>query len=116
MFGIVSSVSDHMQSTLVVAIMQTANSEMKVNLDGLLMSRPKVNRTDTGCMRRGHRRSTNDILGLGRRSAMRRESCSDDGSCPVITKSVAESMQHPLSSLLADAHFEELRMLKLARG
>ncbi len=88
---------------------QTANSDMTISKDGMLVSRPIKGR------RRRSGPAQTDLPGLGRRSAMTRDGCMDDGTCPLTTMSKAISTTHPLSSLLADAYFEELKMLKISQ-
>jgi hypothetical protein len=100
-----------MTSKLTGEPIQTASSEMLVNSDGVLSSRPHPDR---------RRRSTveSDLPGLGRRSAARRkgQACSADGSCPLTTVSQSVSTEHSLSSLLNDAYFEELKTLKISQS
>ena len=88
-------------------VMQTVSADMTVSPDGVLTTRPgKVAR---------RRSATTELPGLGRRTATRRQGCIDE-TCPLTTMSATISTAHPLSSLLADAFFEELKTLKIVQG
>ena len=88
---------------------QTANSDMEVGPDGMLLARASKD----GSRRRRSGPMETDLPGIGRRSAKRRNQCSADGACPLTMMSQAVSTAHPLSSLLVDAYFEELKTLKI---
>ena len=89
---------------------QTASSDMEISKDGMLSSRA------SGARRRRSGPAQTDLPGVGRRSAKRRDGCSQDGTCPLTMMSQAVSTAHPLSSLLADAYFEELKIVKIGQG
>ena len=107
---------------------QTASSDMVISSDGMLSARPAPTPdgdgpapdgggpAPDGSRRRRSGKTETDLPGLGRRSAQRRNGCRDDGSCPLTMMSQAVSTAHPLSSLLADPYFEELKTLKIEQG
>lgn len=89
---------------------QTAKTEMTVSPAGVLSMRQQGE-----SQRSGRRSMSTDLPGIGRRSTSRRQDCSGDGTCPVTTVSSTISTSHPLSSLLADSYFDELKTLKIVQ-
>ena len=79
------------------APVQTASSDMTVT-NGVLSTRPGTDQTG--------RRWING----------RRAGCQDDGSCALTTQSTQVSTARPLSSLIEDPYFEELKTLKIVQG
>jgi len=76
---------------------QTASSDMTVS-NGVLSTRPGTEQTG--------RRWING----------RRAGCQDDGTCALTTQSTQVSTARPLSSLIEDSYFEELKTLKIVQG